>query len=209
MVARSSELLLPLGHALYLRPRWPSRVAIAAQLRTSPGALNPWVQYLTFHRAVREADHGLAADPDRLLQVLTAHRVANLRPEAPLRIAMDAREAHALFEARGVPHSLAMFSAANEWAFFEPRRDVQLYVPRAALPQLRRVLASVPARGAGQGLLQAFAEDLDRLEVQRRGGLPVTSPFQTVLDLRAHPEGGAHAAFLQEKLLPRLQGPVA
>ena len=36
-----------------------------------------------------------------------------------------------------------------------------------------------------------------------RDGHRVTTVFQTILDLRAHPEGGAHAAFLEAHMLDR------
>lgn len=204
-MARSAELLLPLGQVLFRQPRWPDRATLARAVGTSPSGLAPWTQLLTFHRALRETPSGVEADLDRLFGVLTAHRVANLRPEVPLATRMDVRGVHAALRDQGVPHAFAMFSAANEWAFFEPRRDVHVYVPRSALPALRRVLGPGPRRGGGSGVLQAYVEDPARLDVQSRTGLPVTGPFQTVLDLRAHPEGGAHAAFLQTNLLPRLQ----
>lgn len=204
-MARSAELLLPLGQALFRQSRWPDRAALARAVGTSPGALAPWAQFLTFHRALRETASGVEADFDRLLGVLTAHRMANLRPEVPLDTVLDVRGVHAALQDRSVPHAFAMFSAANEWAFFEPRRDVHVYVPRSALPELRRSLGPGPRRGGGAGVLQAYVEDPVRLDVQSRTGLPVTGPFQTVVDLRAHPEGGAHAAFLQANLLPRLR----
>ncbi|HVL87100.1 MAG TPA: hypothetical protein VM681_03695, partial [Candidatus Thermoplasmatota archaeon] len=85
---------------------------------------------------------------------------------------------------------------------------VHLYVERGSVRRVRRIAQDARSRRASRGFLQIYTESLSGLSVATRAGLPVTSPFQTVVDLRAHPEGGAHAAFLEANLLPRLrEGP--
>lgn len=197
---------MDLAEALFREEQWSSRSALAREIGTSPGALSTWADYLEFFRVLRDRPGGLEVDRRRLLSTLTAYRVANLRPERPARIQGDVEEVHERLDAQGLPHTFGMFTAANRWAFFEPHRDVHLYVDRGHRREVMAALDDLRASGPGaSGELQMYVENLDALSSQDRQGLPVTSPLQTTIDLRAHPEGGAHADFLEENLLPRLQ----
>lgn len=157
-----------------------------------------WWRHLEFHRAILVAPRDVRVDRARLLQVLTAHRVARLSPSSVRQVSMDARGIARALTRASVPFALAMLSAANEWAFFEQRRSVQIYVPRQALADVRRL---VPQEDEGGVRLEIFRENLAHLPTQRRGSIPVTTQFQTLLDCRAHPEGGAHAAFLESQAI--------
>lgn len=209
-MADGETLFLSLGECLLRQPGWPDQAAIARAMSTSRSAIHPWVNHLLHHRALRFRGDRLEADRSRLMAVLTAHRIAAHRPEAPFRIALEPEAAHRALEGAGVPHCFAFFTAANQWAFYEPRRDLDLYVERGSLGRVREVLAPPPSRvrRAG-GLAHPFLERVRAIPATARSGLPVTSPLLTVLDLRAHPEGGAHAAFLEEVVLPRALGAVA
>jgi hypothetical protein len=157
-----------------------------------------WWRHLEFQRAILVAARDVRVDRARLLQVLTAHRIARLSPSSVRSVAMDSRDVVRALSRENVPFALGMLSAANEWAFFEQRRSVQIYAPRQALADVRRL---VPSEEDGPIRLEIFRENLAHLPVQRRGNVPVTSQFQTLLDCRAHPEGGAHAAFLETQVI--------
>ena len=161
-------------------------------LGVSPATVYDWIKQLRFQRAIVETVAADRVDRRRLLQVYTAHRMAELFPATELDV--GAAGASATLARHGVAHALGLFSAANEWAFFESRGDLQLYVERSDVPRLRSLLPAGPRR------LQVFPERMSDLPVKQRGDLPVTGPFRTLLDLRAHPEGGAHAAFLETNL---------
>lgn len=203
-MGRSPASFLRLGELLYFERSWPDRAAIAHRLGIHRAILSPWLNLLFYHRAIAERD-GLRVDRGRLVTLLTAHRMASLRPEAPFEAAVDAEEAHRLLQAAGIPHCLGFFSAANLWSFFEPRADVHVYVPRGRVSSVRAALDQRGPRSRRPATVQVYVEGLAGLGRAERAGAPVTSPFQTVIDLRAHPEGGAHAAFLESNLLPRLR----
>lgn len=206
-MARTSTLLMDLAEALHMRQSWASRADIAREIGTSPGAAATWLDYLEFYRVIRRGATGLSVDVNRLISTMTAYRAANLRPERPTAISSSPDELHARLAEAGIPHVFAMFTAANRWAFFEPIRDIHVYLPRGSRSDLHATIEEPQARGrSASGELQVYTENLDALSTQQRDGYPVTSPLQTVLDLRAHPEGGAHAAFLEENLLPRIRG---
>lgn len=198
--------MVDLGELLYREPEWDNRARVADALDVRQQVISPWLNYLEFFRAIRERGSGLEVSESRLLSVLANYRAGNLRPERPVPIAGDAGEVHALLEDAAVPHAFAMFSAANRWAFYEPQRDVQLYLPRGEVSKLREALEPLePTRSATGSELGVFVEALGGIAIEERDGLPVTSPFQTVVDLRAHPTGGAHADFLETNLLPALR----
>lgn len=200
IVRARSDDFLRFGEHLAQHPSLgaSSTRALAAELELPYTTVIEWWRHLEFHRAILATPGEAQVDRTRLLQVLTAHRVARLTPSAIRRVGMDARDVAKRLRKGKVPYALAMLSAANEWAFFEPRRTVQLYVPRQALGDLRRL---VPPEAEGPVLLEVFQDNLTHLPTQRRGDVTVTSPFQTLIDCRAHPEGGAHAAFLEKEVI--------
>lgn len=199
---RTSTLLIDVTEALLERSTWPNRAEIARAVGTGQAALTPWLNYLEFFRVLRETGDGLEARRAPLLAILTAYRTANLRPERPMALRGDVHDVHDRLEAAGVAHLFGMFTSANQWAFYEAHRDVHVYLARsdrgAAVDALGDLLRDGRSRG---GELQIYLENLDALGHAARGDLPVTSPLQTVVDLRAHPEGGAHADFLERNVL--------
>ncbi len=206
-MARASSLLIDLGELLYRKQEWSSRAEIAQAMDVHQQVITPWLNYLEFFRATRKREGEVHVVEDRLLATLANYRAGNLRPERARPIEAEPSKIHALLEEAGVPHAFGMVTAANRWAFYEPHRDVQLYVSRSDRSSVRDALEPLsPDRSQGGGRLQVFHESLDGVATQDREGLPVTTPFQTVVDLRAHPAGGAHADFLEANLLPRLRG---
>lgn len=208
-MARASSLLIDLGEQLYRQDQWSSRAEIADAMEVHQQVITPWLNYLEFFRVTREREGVLEVSHDRLLETLAAYRTGNLRPQRPRPIEAEPAEINEILEESGIPHAFGMFTAANRWAFYEPHRDIQLYLSRSDWSTAREALSplSRTSREAG-GQLQVFHETLEGLATQDREGLPVTTPFQTVIDLRAHPEGGAHADFLETNLLPRLSRPL-
>lgn len=205
-MARASSLLIDLGEVLYRRTRWSSRAEIAEAMDVHQQVITPWLNYLEFFRVTRERGDGIEVSEDRLLGTIAAYRTGNLRPERPSPITGDPEELRDRLEAADVPHAFAMFTAANRWAFYEPHNDIHLYISRRDRTKVREAIDSLqPSSGQGRGQLQVFHESIDGLATQQREGLKVTTPFQTVVDLRAHPQGGAHADFLENNLLPRLR----
>jgi hypothetical protein len=195
-------LLWDLGRLLHREPRWPSRAEVARALDTSPGALDPWFNLLEFHEAIR-FDGGLEVDRSRLLEFLAAERTAGLRPRPPASTAHGIDESHETLASEGIPHVFCMFSAENLWSHFEERPEVQLYVEREHAQSTRTLLEPASHRARPVRPLRLFVEDLSRVGPLDRGGVPVTRPLRTVVDLRAHPQGGAHAEFMEQWLLDR------
>ena len=200
MSVRSSEFLR-FGEHLAHREDLPAGGArpIATQLSIPYTTLIEWWRQFEFQRAIIPSPQGIRVDRPRLLQVLTAHRVARLTPRFDRGIAMDAHAVSTVLEAAGIPHALGMLSAGNEWAFFEPRRDIQVYV---AADMLTRVRHALPASSPGPFRLEVFSDNPEHLPIVTRNGVPVTNAFLTLIDCRAHPEGGAHANFLERSVIP-------
>lgn len=171
---------------------------IAQELGVPYTTLIEWWRHLEFHRALLVSPGEVRVDHPRLLQVLTAHRTARLTPRVARPIALDAHGVARELTAANVPYALAMLSAANEWAFFEPRRSIQVYVPTR---ELTRARAALPLVQDAPFSLEVFGEDPAHLPTARRGRVIVTSQFLTLLDCRAHPEGGAHANFLERNVI--------
>lgn len=194
-------LFLELVTELARRPEWPNRASLAQALDVGQGSVTPWLNWLLFHRAVTE-ERTLRVDRGRLLVAASQVRAASIRPEIPFATNLGEDEIHARLDEARIDHLLGFFTAANRWSFYEPRFDHHVYLARGNMRRVRELLATDVARARGS--VQIYSEDPNSLLRQTRQGVPVTTPLQTVLDLRAHPEGGAHANFLEENLLPRL-----
>lgn len=197
--------LLPrLIEALYGTPQWRSQAALAVELGTTASSLAPWIQSLTFFRALTPDEHGFRIDKDRLLRVLTAWRMADLRPSRPFYSKYSVDEIGERLLGKNIQYTFGFFTAANRYAFYEPRQDVQIYIAPGSVTAVRNVLAGEKQTDHRMMRVQLFEEPLRQIGSHRRDGVIVTTPLQTVIDLRAHPEGGAHAGFLAEKLLTRM-----
>lgn len=203
IVARPRELLHQLGRTLYLHPAWATRVEIARRLGTTSSALQPWLSWLMFHRALRFESERLLVDRPRLLTVLAAARMAHLRPADPFHSTLTGEQTHRELLQRQIPHVFGFFTAANQWAFYEERLDLHLYVDRGRMRDVQAALRRDTAVRERPVTVQLYVEATRTIPEIRRGPLAVTDVFQTILDLRAHPEGGAHADFLEKNVLPR------
>lgn len=170
-------------------------VEVASRLHLPTSTVHEWVQQLRFQRAIVEASGGYHVDRPRLVATMTAHRIARIAPVAELSTSMDIEALARRLRQESIPHRFAMLTAANAWAFFEPRRSVQVYISRSSASALRSVLEP------GSTTVECFAENIAELPHATRGGIEVTSAFLTYLDCRAHPEGGAHASFLERNVL--------
>lgn len=170
--------------------------AVARDLGIPPSTTAGWVRQLRFHRALAPTEDGERVDRPRLYAFYTAHRVSRLDPVAEIGTALGAEALAQRLKEEGIDCVAAMISAANRWAFYEDHRDVQLYVGRRDVPRIRRLVPPGPNR------LQLFAERLDDLPTATRP-MRVTDPFLTMIDCRAHPEGGAYADFLDKNVFRR------
>ncbi|MBI4392653.1 MAG: hypothetical protein HY556_02495 [Euryarchaeota archaeon] len=164
---------------------------------TTASTVHQWIRHLRFHRVMTPVDGGHRIDRVRLLQVLAAHRIARIQPVHEGAVALDARGFSQVLSQRRIPHALCMLSAANEWTFFEPRYAIDVYVRRADAPRVRALTT------VGRYRVNLYAENLGEVPTRERDGVPITDLFQTLIDCRAHPEGGAHAQFLERVLLDR------
>lgn len=197
------HILYRLAETAYRRPEWASRAELASYLGTSPSSINPWIWRLTWWRAATEGPT-LRFDPNRVLQFASHYRLGALDPQPPIPTNLDAPS---IRDALGdVPHVFCMFTAANAWAFFEPHPDHHVYVPRAALSRARAALPSLRSRARSVGQIILYAEQIDSVPSTARADLRVTSLFQTMVDLRAHATGGAHAEFLRQLILRKAAG---
>jgi hypothetical protein len=204
-MARRRELFPRLGRLLFLEPQWPNQSELARRLETTPSAIETWIHWLAFHRAIRFESGRIEADRPRLLTLLAAARTANLRPAPPFTTTRSTAQIQELLHEQQVPHVFSFFTAANQWAFYEPRDDCHLYVDRGRMGVLRRLLGQREPPRRHPTTVQAYLEPVATIQATQRDGLPITGIFETVVDLRAHPEGGAHAAFLEKNVLPRLR----
>lgn len=199
MRARAGDFL-QLGEVLAEASGGPVRLASLLQRIDAPrSTAQTWLRQLRFQQAIIDGPKGTRIDRLRLLQVMSAHRLARITPLAEVPTSLGPQEISGILGDEGIGHALAMLSAANEWAFFEPRREMQVYVSRAQASRLPRILPR------GERTLQVFGENVASLQaaghVKERGNVRVTCPFLTVVDCRAHPEGGAHADFLERNVL--------
>lgn len=203
-MARGNQILYAIAEAVFKGQRFTDRSHLARALGTTASSVAPWAHRLAFHRVLQDSSEGLRFDEDRFLSYLTSLRVATLQPEPEFVTPVSADDA--LGRLRGFANVTCMFTAGNSWAFFEPRRDLHVYVDRSSLPQLRAALPRSRRPAANEMRVQVYVESLDQIPHQDRQGHPVTTPLFTTVDLRAHPEGGAHAEFLRRNLLPRIRG---
>lgn len=203
-MARGNQLLYAIAEAVFKGRRFADRSDLARALATTASSIAPWAHRLAFHRVLQDTSEGLRFDEDRFLSYLTSLRVATLQPEPEFVTPLSADDA--LSRLRGLANVTCMFTAGNSWAFFEPRRDLHLYVDRPSLPRLRAALPRSRRPNANETRVQVYVESLDQVPSVNRQGHPVTTPLFTTIDLRAHPEGGAHAEFLRRNLLPRIRG---
>lgn len=204
-MARPRDLFPRLGQLLYLEPEWANQSALAQELGTTPSGIETWIHWMTFHRAVRFDGDRLEADRGRLLTLLAAARMTHVRPSPPFATNRSLDEIHDGLEAANVPHVFGFFTAANRWSFFEPRDDCHVYVDRGRLGDLRNAIQASETVERRPTTVQPFVEAVSAIETVVRDEVPVTGLFGTVVDLRAHPEGGAHADFLEKNVLPRLR----
>ena len=202
-MARGNQLLYEIAEAVFRGDAFDDRSHLARKLRTTASSIAPWAQRLVFHRVLRDTPDGLRFDEDRFLTYLTSLRIATLQPEPEFAVSMSADDAQDRLH--GLSYVSCMFTAGNSWAFFEPRRDVHVYVDRSSLPRLRSLLPRTTRPSANDTRVQVYVESLHQVPHVDRQRLPVTTPLFTTVDLRAHPEGGAHAEFLRRSLLPRLR----
>lgn len=203
-MARGNQLLYHIAEAVFKGQRFTDRSHLARALRTTASSIAPWAHRLGFHRVLQDTHDGLRFDEDRFLTYLTSLRVATLQPEPEFVTQLSTDDA--LGRLRGFANVTCMFTAGNSWAFFEPRRDLHVYVDRSSLPQIRAAIPRSRRPNANDTRVQVYVESLDQIPSMTRQGHPVTTPLFTTVDLRAHPEGGAHAEFLRRNLLPRIRG---
>ena len=202
----SARLLPRLAESLFRGETWPSQAAIAESVGAAPGSLHPWLQALVYQRVLLSDDNGFRVDRDRLLRYFSAVRIAAMRPVRAFTTSLQPEEIHARLTEAGIAHAFGFFTAANLYAFFEPRREIQLFIAPGSREAVRLASAGRNLVGDDSMRVEPFEEPLSQLGILARAGLPITAPLQTVLDLRAHPEGGAHADFLEKNLLPRILG---
>lgn len=203
-MARGNQLLYGIAEAVFRGQIFTDRSHLARTLRTTASSIAPWAQRLAFHRIMQDTPEGLRFDEDRFLTYLTSLRIATLQPEPEFVTPVSSDDA--LGRLAGFANVTCMFTAGNSWAFFEPRRDLHVYVDRPSLPQLRAALPRSRRPTVNDTRVQVYVESLHQIPSMNRQGHPVTTPLFTTIDLRAHPEGGAHAEFLRRNLLPRIRG---
>jgi transposase-like protein len=188
---RFGELLAAQADSGPVRP-----AQVAREVDAPLSTINEWLRQLRFQRALLTAPQGEIVDRTRLLQFYAATRMARLYPVKTFQTTLTSADLSQALRRESVPHALAMLSAANEWAFFEPRRRVEIYLGRG---DISRVTDLVP-QGGGVAV-DVFAENVAELPVETRGRAVFTNAFLTIIDCRAHPEGGAHAHFLEQSVM--------
>lgn len=165
------------------------------QASISTATFYNWLSHLEFQRAISRTRSGVTVDRRRLMNFYAAFRVTRARPVLTTTSALSGADLVRHLQGEGIPTvALGFLSAANEWAFFEPRRSTQLYVGDHPLGALRDAIPP------GDRPVEVFRENWSEVPVRNRA-VPVTDLFMTIVDCHAHPEGGAHAAFLERELL--------
>jgi DNA-binding CsgD family transcriptional regulator len=167
---------------------WESQRQIADAADLTPPQVNVVLHHLQFQRLAKIRSEGVLIDRHALQEFFVNLRRTRLAPVAEVRAEKTAAE----LQADGGRAVLGLFTAANLHAPFENRNAIDVIVP----PGTGRGFAAGVRQAEGTVTVRVFEDSLKSLETARRPEGVLTSPLQTILDLKAVPEGSRFARFL-------------
>lgn len=125
-------------------------------------------------------------------------RLAAMNPVRSLTVGLDGPSAQHALKAGGIRSALGFTSAANEWAFFEPHRDNQIFVERGNAAKAMAALNTHASTNVKDQKITLFETDLDALGTTTLQATTLTTRLQTWIDLAHFPRAGAHEAFFRK-----------
>lgn len=167
---------------------WDSQRRIADEAELAPPQVNVVLHHLAFQGLVRIENDGVHVSRQGLQQFFVNLRRTRLFPVAEV----PAEKSPSELGADGHRAVFGLFTAANLHAPFELRKTIDVIVPSA----MGRQFAASVRDPRGTVTVRVFADALQGLETVRRPEGVVTSPLQTILDLKAVPGGSRFARFL-------------
>lgn len=175
------------------KPRVSSRV-LSDLAGVSQRAASDTMRFLEFHG-------GLSARRElrwrRTAEILSMLRLPAMNPVRTLPTDLEGPDACRILEESGIDAAMAFTTAANEWAFFEPHHDLQLFVDRGSASKAANLLRGAPARPGAGRTVTLFLADLDSTSTTTLKGVTTTTRLQTWIDLAHFPRAGAHEAFFR------------
>jgi hypothetical protein len=201
-------------HLLKERPTFTSVRDLARQLNVGHSKVAEVVNFLLFHRALRETDAGFSVEWEQLARIMGALRLPAIAPARTIDLAVSQTEFHEHLHQAEISHVFGFTTAANALAYFEPHPEVCVLVEKSDVSEVARILdeselaherrgrvSSEASRSRPRVLL--FADKLDRLDAVDAKIGTVTSLHQTYVDLLHFPLAGAHADFLKKAIEKR------
>ncbi len=134
----------------------------------------------------------------RTAEILGMLRLAAMNPARSVSTALDGPAACAALQEAGIEAALGFTSAANAWAFFEPHRDLQVFISRGLASRAAAVLNDAALHGAPDHEVTLFVTDLNATSITTLKETRITSRLQTWIDLAHFPRAGAHEAFFRK-----------
>lgn len=169
--------------------------AVSEIAGVSQRAASDIMRFLEFHGGLSP---GREIRWRRTASILSMLRLAAMNPVRTLTAPLDGSSAQQALESSGIQSALGFTSAANQWAFFEPHRNHQLFVERGSAVKATSALKQgSPARGKGE-TITLFETDLDSLGTTSLQSQTLTTRLQTWIDLTHFPRAGAHEAFFRK-----------
>lgn len=209
-------------HLLKERPTFSSVRDLSRRLQLGHSKVAEVVNFLLFHRALRETEGRVGVEWEQLARLMAALRLPAIVPARTIDLAVSQDEFHDRLRDADVSHVFGFTTAANALAYFEPHPEVCVLVDKKDVSVVADLMREANVRGtrgrvSGQVArsrprVLVFADKLERLDVVDASLGTVTSLHQTYVDLLHFPLAGAHADFLKmaiEKRRAREHEPVS
>lgn len=201
-------------HLLKERSTLSSARDLARQLEMGHSKVAEVVNFLAFHRALRETETGFSVEWEQLARIMGALRLPAIAPARTIDLAVSQAEFHDHLHQAEIAHVFGFTTAANALAYFEPHPEVCVLVEKSDVSQVARILeaSDLPHERRGRVTSETsrsrprvllFADKLERLDVVDAKMGTVTSLHQTYVDLLHFPLAGAHADFLKKAIEKR------
>ncbi len=178
-------------------PKNASALLEAAEVSTS--TLYRILGFYAYHRALDYAGTPLRADKKKIIALAGGLRADRAVPDTVIKQGPSLPETHRRLDADGIRHVFGFASAANLLSYFEPAGITSIYLAPGSKKKAKRILER-----KGRETIHVHVEDMARIKAETTAEeYPITSPVRTLIDLTTDPNGGAHAAFLEEVLRRR------
>lgn len=186
---------LPLTRALVRRSTLPDAPTLFRELGLPKPTGYRILRFYTYHGAVTNEGGGMRADRREVVRLAGALRLDQAIPDRTIPHGIPAPELSRHLALKAVPHAFAFETAANRIGYFEPSPATSVYVDRRHFRMIRDFVVAHHKPGE----TRLHDGPLDRIETMEDvGGLPITTPAQTLLDLATSAKGSAHLDYLEQ-----------